>query len=233
MKLHRILIALAAALVLAQRAPALALGAPVSTPCARIPKTAIPFVANDTLANFYTGRAPLSSFRLETCFRQQIAEGFENRTEGVSLTCFFRNQGSRVVISLDPLFASVIQEFTVGVPNRAYTQPGFDGLLDFAGTSGTYEAVANARLAQTIVPVSEEEEPFYRQPFTLYVYVEMLPGSIQGAGAFTAKVDGDGSALVFEDVNGDGVIAPGGELSLNGASVASVLHWNQTEIVQP
>lgn len=230
MKLHHILIALGAVLVLAQRAPALALGAPVSTPCARIPKTPMPFVASDDIANFYTGRAPLTSFRVETCFRQQIAEGYENRTEGVTLSCFFAGHGSRVVIATDPLFENVIQEFTVNVPNRGYVEPGFDGVLDFAGASGTYEAVANARLAQTIVPVTEEEEATYRQPFTLYVYVQMLPGSIVCHGAHTAKVDGDGAAFVFEDVNRDGVIAPGGELSANGASVATVIHWNETSI---
>jgi hypothetical protein len=49
-------------------------------------------------------------------------------------------------------------------------------------------------------------------------------------GAYTAQVDGDGAVVVHADVDGDGVIDPNGESSPNGANLAVVFHWGDTDI---
>lgn len=259
MKLHRILIALAAVLLLAQLSPArelfdlwpdapekrepvldacadayarsqaleLMLGPGDTMPCARLPKRAMPFLASAQIVNPYAGRAPLTHIGLETCVRWQEGQGYENRTPLVPLACSFFGHGIRVRISLDPAGESVLQDVTLTMPARTYVEPGFDGLVDFGGMSGVYEAQRGAQRVQNVVPVAPDEEDFYRAPFNIYASVVMLNGTIAGAGAFTAKVDGDGFVILLEDANLDGVIEPGGEPVANGASVAVVFHWNE------
>lgn len=213
------------------RAELLALGGAVSTPCARFPQRPLPFFASRTIARPYDGGSRMRSFRLETCLRQAYGQGYENRTPFMPLACAFTGFGVHVKIALDPAGENVLQEYDAFLPPRAYARLGYDGSLDYVGVSGTYEQLASAQRDQRIVYLEDDDaEALYRAPFTVYVSVSMLHGTISGMGAYTAKVDGDGAVLVHSDVDGDGVIAPGGESSPNGANLAIVFHWGDSDI---
>lgn len=213
------------------RAEFLALGATVSTPCARFPQRALPFFASRTIARPYTGGNRMRSFRLETCLRQAYGQGYENRTPLMPLACAFTGFGVHVKIALDPAGTDVLQEYDAFLPPRAYARLGYDGSTDYVGMSGTYEQLASAQRDQKIVYLEDDDaEALYRAPFTVYVSVSMLHGTISGMGAYTAQVDGDGAVVVHADVDGDGVIDPNGESSPNGANLAVVFHWGDTDI---
>lgn len=202
-----------------------AFAAAVSTPCARFVHRPLPFSASHEIARPYTGRAPLRSFRVETCVRQAHGQAYENRTPGIPLACSFVDFGTHVRIALDPAGDEILQEFDAFLPDKTYARLGYDGALDYTGVSGGHDQQTNAWREQTIVTVSAEDEFRFRGEFTVYALVTMHQGTILGAGAYTARVDGDGVVLRNADVDGDGFITPGGEPSPNGASIAVVFHW--------
>ena len=208
----------------------LMLTAAATQPCARFTHRPLPFFATHTNTRPYAGVGPMGSFRLETCLRQAHGQGYENRTPLIPLACSFVDFGVHVKIALDPAGTDVLQEFDAMLPPRTYPRLGYDSTLDFNGVSGVYEQLATAQRDQRIFTLDAEEEMRFRAPFTVYVSVSMMHGTIAGMGAYTARVDGDGTVLVQADVNGDGVIAPGGEPSPNGASLAIVFHWGDTVI---
>lgn len=196
-----------------------------SQPCARFAHQALPFVSSRNIQRCYTGAAPLQNLRLEVCVRQAQGQGYENRTPFIPLSCTFTGFGAHVKVAVGDEGERVLYEFDAFVPPRTYGRFGYDGQLDFVGASGTYEQTSASRRAQQIMDIPVADEAFYRKPFTCQVSVEMFHGSILGMGAYTAKVDGDG----FAPAQGSG-LGGGTTLLPNGASVAVVFHWNETEL---
>lgn len=84
----------------------------------------------------YTGTTPLSGVRLDLTGLSQFLDQYENRNVGQVGTGHFDSQFVHFEVSPDPLFNVVILAGTVGGGSVQLTQPGFDGSVDFAGTSG-------------------------------------------------------------------------------------------------
>lgn len=167
----------------------------------------------------YTGSEPLKSFRLEVCANVIYTFGFEGMNFGVTTGFYptqiadFRRFGGHFDIELDVEGKWVpLASFGYAVPDAVDPGfvPAFDGVLDYAGTSGiTVTRQAQMAFNQSFVVT---DPTFFTQAYTLRVTAGGIrPGDL-GPGVPVATVVGSGAYQTDTSAV---------------ASAAVVLHWNQ------
>lgn len=117
----------------------------------------------------YTGTAPLTSVRFEACAFAEFKHLFENMGTFMPGSADISGQAIHFEAALDPSYGVPVIDMTVAVADITVAGGPFDGIEDFAGTSG--------------IATSQEGALFQEQTFAV-----TFPGFFQQPGGWILNV---------------------------------------------
>lgn len=148
------------------------------------PPTGVSWTASATLPP-YQDAAPLVTVSLVVDMQSQCTRAYENRSPAADGSCDFATAAATIEFSRRRNFSRLIGSAVQSFAAVSLTLPQFDGVDDFAGSSGTSHVLALSP-SQFVLSfsVAPADEALYRVPWTLYARSSGVAPFV-ASGAFT------------------------------------------------